>query len=342
MIPRAEIEVVGDRITELAMGRMRPPPLRVILCGSYRRGRTDSTDIDVLVVVRDMPSRRARASSSSSAAAPLLTDTSGVAGADGADGAAAAVENGAAADADAPTDATHEAGAYKLHHLLALLDILREDGLLTDDLALPKDGSGRSGELAGNFYMGIYRHGPSGLHRRIDIRCFEEHEQAAALLHCTGSGQFNRVVQRAALVQGMQLSEKGLCAAVKRAPRHPQGGSLPAARVGGRDLRAARPRVPRAARARAPPRRRGARHGAALLREAHHQAEARSGRGRRRAASARGGAPRLAGAGTALREPRARGLVGLHPRRRTYRCTARFHAPCECPLSRRNTVATVP
>ena len=47
------------------------------------------------------------------------------------------------------------------------------------------------------------------------VRCFEEHERAAALLHCTGSGIFNRLLQRVAIDNGMQLSEKGLCRAVK-------------------------------------------------------------------------------------------------------------------------------
>jgi hypothetical protein len=61
--------------------------------------------------------------------------------------------------------------------------------------------------------MGIFQLAPESCRHRVDIRCFEEHEEAAALLHCTGSGMFNRVVQRVALAKGMQLSEKGLCAA---------------------------------------------------------------------------------------------------------------------------------
>ena len=62
--------------------------------------------------------------------------------------------------------------------------------------------------------MGLFRL-DGGPHHRIDLRCFEEHEEAAALLHCTGSGEFNRVVQRVALAKGYQLSEKGLCRASK-------------------------------------------------------------------------------------------------------------------------------
>ena len=74
---------------------------------------------------------------------------------------------------------------------------------------------------AGNFYMGLCSldDAPSSggaLHRRIDVRCFEEREEAAALLHCTGSGIFNRQVQRVALALNLQLSEKGLCRASKQ------------------------------------------------------------------------------------------------------------------------------
>ena len=62
--------------------------------------------------------------------------------------------------------------------------------------------------------MGICRV-DGGPHRRVDLRCFEEHEAAAATLHCTGSGIFNRLLQRVAIAKNMQLSEKGLCTAVK-------------------------------------------------------------------------------------------------------------------------------
>lgn len=64
--------------------------------------------------------------------------------------------------------------------------------------------------------MGLCRLGGAGMHRRIDLRCFEEREEAAALLHCTGSGIFNRQVQRVALALDFQLSEKGLCRACKQ------------------------------------------------------------------------------------------------------------------------------
>ena len=67
----------------------------------------------------------------------------------------------------------------------------------------------------GNFYMGLYQLDANSAHRRLDIRCFEEREKGAALLHCTGSGVFNRYLQRVALEQDLQLSEKGLCPAKK-------------------------------------------------------------------------------------------------------------------------------
>ena len=112
-----------------------------------------------------------------------------------------------------PFGADGRPSPYKLEQLEFLIQEIQKTGLLPHDLAMPKVDE-KKGAFAGNFYMGICRL-DGGIHRRIDMRCFELHEEAPALLHCTGSGIFNRLVQRIALNQGMQLSEKGLCKAVK-------------------------------------------------------------------------------------------------------------------------------
>ena len=57
-----------------------------------------------------------------------------------------------------------------------------------------------------------------GIHRRIDVRCYPEHQEAAALLHFTGSGQFNRFMSRAANHRGYTLSELGLRPSRKKGP----------------------------------------------------------------------------------------------------------------------------
>ena len=193
VIPRTEIAALEERVRDLAREVLQPPPLRVIACGSYRRGSTCSTDVDIIVIVRnEADARRGMA---------RLTDKS----------AGVYVDSADEDSQEMPTIS----GSYKLDQLITLLARMRDEGILTHDLSNPKDGSGKSGEFAGNFYMGICRCVPGGAHRRIDMRTFEEHEEAAALLHCTGSGIFNRCLQRVALEKGMQLSEKGLCRANK-------------------------------------------------------------------------------------------------------------------------------
>ena len=107
-----------------------------------------------------------------------------------------------------------------LRVLLALITELQRRGLLTDVLTMPKEeafdkygrSTGQEGAFAGGFFMGLCRLGavPGALHRRIDIRCFDEHEEPFALLHLTGSAAFNRYVSRVANAQGYSLSEKGL------------------------------------------------------------------------------------------------------------------------------------
>ena len=55
-IPRDEIEQLGERIRSVAYGRMRTRPLDCKIAGSYRREKDGSTDIDILMIVRNNPS----------------------------------------------------------------------------------------------------------------------------------------------------------------------------------------------------------------------------------------------------------------------------------------------
>ena len=200
-IPSNEIAAFTERVREIAFATMQPPPLEVMAAGSYRRGKEGATDMDILIFVQnesDVQPRQRPLTLTGRAVSRkevLLAETQDDEEEDSSEG-------------------VRGSGSYKLDQLNGLLATLRAEGLITDDLTTPKDGSGKSGEFAGNFYMGLGRL-DGGLHRRIDMRCFEEHERAAALLHCTGSGIFNRSLQRIALSQGLQLSEKGLCRANK-------------------------------------------------------------------------------------------------------------------------------
>jgi DNA polymerase/3'-5' exonuclease PolX len=219
-ISRAEIERLGELVREAAMTRMRPPPLRVHIAGSYRREKDGSTDVDVLIIVRDEAeaaddSGVARLRDDGSGRIGRLTDGGERGATCGDDGSLGSYDDHRGGGRSDASDDTSPSESYKLRHLLALIELLHADGVLTDHLTMPKRDE-KSGAFAGNFYMGIFRLGQSGCHHRIDIRCFEEHEEAPALLHCTGSGIFNRVMQRVALAKGLQLSEKGLCKAIHK------------------------------------------------------------------------------------------------------------------------------
>ena len=131
----------------------------------------------------------------------------------------------------------------------------RAQRLLTDVLTMPKEeaydkwgrSTGQEGAFAGGFFMGLCQlqpgqiapptttggaggglggtggaggaagGAPTPLHRRMDLRCFDESEEPFALLHLTGSAGFNRYLSRVALAQGFSLSEKGLRAARREA-----------------------------------------------------------------------------------------------------------------------------
>ena len=197
-IPRAECAQIEAQIAEVARRILDPPPLRTVACGSYRRGAAESRDIDVLIIIR------ASAGVDAAPRPQLLT-----AGSRGASAGGALVDTHGLDDGGGRGEAPSEASKakVKLAALLALIDALHEATLLVDDLTRPTAAAGDGGSFAGCFYMGILRL-PGGLHRRIDLRCFDEEEEGAALLHCTGTDVFNRTLSRAANAQGYSLSEK--------------------------------------------------------------------------------------------------------------------------------------
>ena len=177
-IPRAEIASVGERIIDLAMTRLRPTPIRAEVCGSYRRGAASSTDVDVVFFLPSHPAAR----EGREGGLPRLAHTAAAAAARAPPGGGAAVvppsavmaaEMGEMDESDGGRSSQGEAGAVPrtgvvtLDFLLQLIALLHEEGVLTHDLTMPKDGSGP--ELAGNFYMGVYKL-PGQPYRRIDLR----------------------------------------------------------------------------------------------------------------------------------------------------------------------------
>lgn len=92
-----------------------------------------------------------------------------------------------------------------------LLDSLRQQGFLTDDLVSQEE-NGQQQK-----YLGVCRlPGPRQRHRRLDIIVVPYSEFACALLYFTGSAHFNRSMRALAKTKGMSLSEHALSAAVVR------------------------------------------------------------------------------------------------------------------------------
>jgi len=97
-----------------------------------------------------------------------------------------------------------------------LLPVLKASGYLVHELT----GMGGFGNPDGTHttHMGIVRLGPDTQHRRIDIKVYPSATISAAILHFTGSAQFNRFLSRAARELGYYLSSDGL---FKLPPNHP-------------------------------------------------------------------------------------------------------------------------
>ncbi|XP_023062224.1 DNA polymerase lambda isoform X2 [Piliocolobus tephrosceles] len=106
---------------------------------------------------------------------------------------------------------THPDGRSHQGIFSRLLDSLRQQGFLTDDLVSQEE-SGQQQK-----YLGVCRlPGPGWRHRRLDIIVVPYGEFACALLYFTGSAHFNRSMRALAKTKGMSLSEHALSTAVVR------------------------------------------------------------------------------------------------------------------------------
>ncbi|XP_006880073.1 PREDICTED: DNA polymerase lambda isoform X2 [Elephantulus edwardii] len=106
---------------------------------------------------------------------------------------------------------THPDGCSHRGVFSQLLDSLRQQGFLTDDLVSQED-NGQQQK-----YLGVCQlPGPGRRHRRLDIIVVPFSEFACALLYFTGSAHFNRSMRALAKTKGMSLSEHALSTAVVR------------------------------------------------------------------------------------------------------------------------------
>ncbi|KAM8911869.1 DNA polymerase lambda isoform 1-T1 [Lycaon pictus] len=106
---------------------------------------------------------------------------------------------------------THPDGQSHQGIFSRLLDSLRRQGFLTDDLVSQEE-NGQQQK-----YLGVCRlPGPGRRHRRLDIIIVPYSEFACALLYFTGSAHFNRSMRALAKTKGMSLSEHALSTSVVR------------------------------------------------------------------------------------------------------------------------------
>ena len=223
-IPRAEVERIYMTVNESCQKIL--PGAECVVCGSYRRGRPESGDVDVLILPPPV-------SSSSSSATEVAKDHSN-------------------------SSIPHE----HFSALPCLVKSLSDSGFLTDHLSLPKgyqkainedkdaefeakvgtehppqgDGSADSSNNASNWiaeggeeshhtlqgwerhsYMGVCKlqDDPNSLHRRIDMKVYPRELGAFATLYFTGSDHFNRSMRLYAKRNGFHLSDKGLFRAAR-------------------------------------------------------------------------------------------------------------------------------
>ncbi|XP_012517200.1 PREDICTED: DNA polymerase lambda isoform X2 [Propithecus coquereli] len=106
---------------------------------------------------------------------------------------------------------THPDGRSHQGIFSRLLDSLRQQGFLTDDLVSHEE-NGQQQK-----YLGVCQlPGPGRRHRRLDIIVVPYSEFACALLYFTGSAHFNRSMRALAKTKGMSLSEHALSTGVVR------------------------------------------------------------------------------------------------------------------------------
>lgn len=229
-IPRAEVERIYMTVNESCQKIL--PGAECIVCGSYRRGRPESGDVDILILPPPVSSTSAISTSSTS------------------------------------SEVAKDHPIYSISHehfsaLPCLVKALSDSGFLTDHLTLPKgyhtaineekdaefdakvvtehppqgDGSADSSNNYNNdwnaegdeelqhtlrgwerhSYMGVCKlqDDPNSLHRRIDMKVYPRELGAFATLYFTGSDHFNRSMRLYAKRHGFHLSDKGLFRAAR-------------------------------------------------------------------------------------------------------------------------------
>lgn len=147
LIPRSEVTDIDNYLTNIIINIDKN--LTHVICGSYRRGKDTSNDIDVLLVHNKIN--------------------------------------------------TNIQLQQNKNYLKIVVDKLRDDGFILDDID-------KNYEVK---YMGFCKLNKNPV-RRIDIMYTPYNSYYTALVHFTGSGEFNRKIRELAIELGYTLSQLGL------------------------------------------------------------------------------------------------------------------------------------
>jgi DNA polymerase lambda len=153
-IPREEVKVISELVITTAKDIIGETEIITDTCGSYRRGKQDCGDIDILITFDDF----------------LLSKD----------------------------------------FLLELISTLKEKGIVTHVLVMSIE-TKKHENLS---FEGIAKL-PGRPHRRLDIKIYPRKFYAWALMHFTGSANFNRDIRLLAKKKGLKLTDEGLFPALR-------------------------------------------------------------------------------------------------------------------------------
>jgi DNA polymerase lambda len=97
--------------------------------------------------------------------------------------------------------------------LSCLVEELKKEGLVTDSLHV-SDRWDNNKKHVSHMFAGVCRL-PFSIHRRIDIKIYPRQYYAWALMHFTGSANFNRSIRLFAKKKGYRLSDEGIFPAIR-------------------------------------------------------------------------------------------------------------------------------
>lgn len=219
-IPRDEVERIFG--TVLAAAQSLNPYVSCYVCGSYRRGRPNSGDIDILISYPTRLDMSVSGMGIKANAAIALDDRAGK------------VVWGGVGARLSPESYSENQSIDSIERdrsenfLQQLLRLLKDKGVLTDHLAghrgeedAWKFGTSFDGTVEHRTsYMGIgvdISQGSVALHRRIDIKVYSPYQLPYALLYFTGCDLFNRSMRlyakrlkRPGAPLGYSLNDRGM------------------------------------------------------------------------------------------------------------------------------------